>query len=170
MAVRERSVERRRAQKWTFALSLSDGHLLIKMNFLFSLFMRRSSYLPFQFQEASRRVNIFSRIQVAPYNRNIKPLDKKFRRRSHSEGPEDNVMFDGYLPWASHFIDFLSFRFMMWKVPAIEQSRRQWQRKPDLWGIYFREKENNFLGFSEKGEKWPYTCLCECRKEIDCEQ
>lgn len=42
------------------------------------------------------RQNVFRPIQVAPYSQRIKPLDKRFRFRSHSQGPD--VMFDGYLP------------------------------------------------------------------------
>lgn len=48
-----------------------------------------------QFVFAARQ-NLFRPAQVAPYTQRIKPLDRKFRLRSHSEGPD--VMFDGYLP------------------------------------------------------------------------
>lgn len=40
------------------------------------------------------RSNIFQSIQVQPYNTSIKPLDRQFKLRSHSEEP----MFQGYLP------------------------------------------------------------------------
>jgi len=44
-----------------------------------------------------KRTKVFDYIHHAPYATRIKPLDKNFKVRSHSEGRD--VMFYGYLPW-----------------------------------------------------------------------
>ena len=41
------------------------------------------------------RTNLFQNIQVQPYNTSIKPLDRQFKIRSHSQ---ERPIFQGYLP------------------------------------------------------------------------
>lgn len=56
-----------------------------------SIHLKLSSFL------FKHRPDIFRSVHVAPYATRIKPLDRNFKVRSHSEGPSD-VIFYGYLP------------------------------------------------------------------------
>lgn len=54
------------------------------------IFFPRPQFIP-------RRRNIFQDLHIAPYATKIKPLDRNFKIRSHSQGRSD-VIFYGYLP------------------------------------------------------------------------
>lgn len=83
--------EKRVSDKKVNSIASDDVCVLLVLDSINELRISLSSQL------IPRRRNIFHPIHPAPFATQIKPLDRKFKLRSHSEGPAD-VIFYGYLP------------------------------------------------------------------------